>query len=1156
MTTLKKKTKAPDVKTGQLASTSNQAVVSAYNVSSNDFIRPNIRPDITSGLFGTVDFLGADGASGWVIDVAHPNQPVDLAVTVNGITIGTGTTTSVRQDISKIIGATARCAFRIEWDKTRLEEAVIDLPDQAVCPIMIRPAGMTRSLIIPTPPSVGEVIEWLKEGGVDGHFDHVGSDLNATGWAINSVKKNPVKVEILVNGLVAAEGSTHLPRPDFIASKHAYIMSGFKIQIPREALNQLENEIEAKVDRHTLPGSPIKLNLSNQITIVIPKIENGEAHVELNGWVGETLDGELHVDGHFAAVLKLTAKYDSSGKTEMHEGRWSLPDNLVDGQPHVYAFLVRHGKAVVRSDAVVRAYPQYSIHIDKVDIDAVSGWAFRHDRALPLQISLTKARQEVKRTVTNITRLDVLQMCDFAPSNTGFEFILPRAQVAHAAEYELSDVETGITIASITIGNPYESLTTLAQELAASEETATTLRSVLSQIILRSSGGPSYSFRRLPPPKRAKPRTAVDVIIPVYGGAIETMECIESVLAAQNNTPTHIVIINDCTPDILIRDYLASLEKRRYKELQIIHRTTNGGFSEAVNIGMIVSGDRDVILLNADTVVQSGWVDRLGTAAQSDVRIGTVTPLSNNAEICTVPYMCKSLPVNDLALAIEVDLAASSVNAQKIVSIPVAIGFCMYIRRDCIDEIGLFDAATWGRGYGEEVDFCLKATAMGWRHMMAADTFVVHRGNVSFGNEKLERIQESARKITERYPFYDQLIQRFLAADPAAPIRRAVNLELINNVLPQKRILHITHSFGGGTEQYIKDMSTLNIEAGYTPLILRFTTTGAAELDVDLSDTRLAGFFVESHKENYAAHEIDAIKMEIGKLGFERLHIHAPFGIPIAVLNWLSSTYPNYVTIHDYAWICPRVTLTTMDGRYCGEPQVEQCNRCIQFYKPHSGLKHLLEEAGGDVSAYREGLGSVIARAEKVFAGANDVVKRMEFHGLNGNYHAVPHPVTKNSVFAKSSDLANRSVDSGLIKVALFGGISDIKGFYILLECAENATKRNLPLHFIVFGYTLNDELCRARPNIEVLGKYKEEDLEGLVQRHRPHLSFFPNQWPETFSYTLSHSFRLGILPIVSDIGAPAERVREKGFGMVYDFSMSAADICDLLIGQAIYSSN
>lgn len=1107
-----------------------------------DLIGCNLQLGLTTGIFGNIDSLTSEGISGWLIDVSKPTDQLDVQIYINNIAVACGITNVYRPDISNIIGCPANCGFFVNWQKEELAKAIVNLEPNQLCPIMILLDGEIKFISSAITPSVSE-IQKLLHLKVEGYLDQVDENLVASGWAIIANQDKSATVKILADDVVVTEKEANFPRPDFILSSPDKAMSGFKIQIPAKKIKTLTCKIEAQVNGIPLAGSPIELDLSHKVSIVISEIKNENLLIELNGWTGDSIRGVLSVDGKTVDVLEFNKiKLENTFKC-----KWKLPNYLIDGQPHVYVVTIKNQNVIVSSDATVISYPHYEFHLDFLDFNKISGWTFRSDISNKLKLSLTHNGKNLTNTNTNTNRLDVLENIEFCPHpNVGFEFILPAIEITNETEFDVVDLETNIVIARIFAINSYESLCDLAHKNAIHS-------SLLSKLILESSGELFYNFKLLPHSKHLEKDNKVSIVIPIYGGAIETFECLESVFKAKNNKLNQIVIINDCTPDPLIQDYLSSLENRSDLNLIIIHKTINSGFSDSVNIGMIVAGNQDVILLNSDTVVQDGWLDRLVAVADLDNRIGTITPMSNNAEICTVPYLCKSLPIDDSSLAIAVDRAAAVVNSGKIIDIPVAVGFCMYIRRECIDDIGLFDAATWGRGYGEEVDFCLKASANGWRHVMACDTFVVHRGSVSFGNEKLERIKESAEKISALYPFYNSVIQRFIATDPFMKNRRAINIELIAQSLPKKRILHITHGFGGGTEQYVKDIITLNIEDGYIPLVLRFMDTGASELDIDIENTNLSGFFADNHNEKYNFNEIESLKENIIKLGFERLHIHAPFGISIELLNWFTSNYKYDVTIHDYAWICPRVTLTVSGGKYCGEPSVEQCNQCVRFYKPHVGLKNLLDDVNGNVSDYKENLKPIIFGADTIFAGVNDVKQRMEKHGMTGNYKVTPHPVTKNSVFSKSLNLANTSIEDGIIKVALFGAISDIKGFHVLTECAEYALKMKLPLHFIVFGYTMNDELCNTFSNIQVLGKYEEEDLEELVKTYKPHVSFFPSQWAETFSYTLSHCFRLGIYPIVSDIGAQSERVKELSFGYVFPFSsLTPSDLCKTLISRAI----
>ncbi|MDV6344322.1 glycosyltransferase [Nitrosomonas sp. Is37] len=1121
----------------------------------NVFISGNISGKTGERLFGCIDSIDQAGVKGWIIDVSAPSKQIRLSAYIRKNRVGQVVANIFRPDISEIVKSPAYCGFHLKWDKNLLKETLNDMADDQPCPVLVIPEGEALAIAITATliPSVHEAKSWLGSGIPDGYLECMDENLVVMGWAVAPSQDSPALVELQLNGEAVAQQTATLPRPDFIGKHSDKLHSGFKIALPRASLSRLAFEIEARVDGFLLPNSPVKVDFTNKLTIKILGIKNQEIQAELTGWPGAALDGELHVDGRYFSTINFNPSSESQGGTYHCAGRLALPPQFVDGQPHVYFVCIREGEAVVRSDARVIAYPTYSVHIDWADFNRIVGWAFRHDRKNPLTLSITSPERTKRTFQTQITRDDVLSAFPNAIVTSGFALTFPVTQLSGAISYILQDEETGITLARVSVASPYDVMCELAYDMAKSdsETTRVRLQTVMSKLVMRSGGGVEFTSKTMPPPQRAQSPAEIDVIIPVYGGVAETMECIESVLAAKNETPSRIVIVNDCTPDSFIKDYLNDLEKRGHENLLIIHRTINGGFSEAVNIGMIVAADRDVILLNADTVVQSGWIDRLVSSAKSDPRIGTVTPLSNNAEICTVPYQCKSLPVANAALAQEVDRVAATVNAGKYVDIPVAIGFCMYIRRQCLDEIGLFDAATWGRGYGEEVDFCLKATAQGWRHIMTGDTFIVHRGNVSFGDEKLERIKESAKKISARYPFYDQLIQRFIFADPGATIRRAINLALINAVLPSKRILHVTHGFGGGTEQYIEDMSALNIEAGYTPIVLRFNDTGKSELDIELTETRLSGFFADQHREIYSENEIEALKSDIDKLGIERLHLHAPFGMPMHLLEWLTDTYPTIITIHDYAWICPRVTLTTPGGRYCQEPPVEQCRRCIDFFQPHTGLQHFVEDAQGDIAQYRKAFSRILAKAETVIAGARDVVQRMEHHGMQADYKIVPHPTPRDSVFNKQVKVNEGISKNGIVKVALIGGISEIKGYHQLVECAMEAERRRLPIEFIVFGITVDDSQLARYSNVTILGAYKEDELEELMLVHRPHLAFFPNQWPETFSYTLSHAFRFGLWPIVTDMGAPAERVRAAGFGTVLEVAR-VGEILDAILDLTV----
>lgn len=975
-----------------------------------------------------------------------------------------------------------------------------------------------------------------------GTLDFVSADLSVGGWAKYADSTDPVTVEIYVNGELATRKQTHQHRPDLQVAGISADRVGFNLSIPPEALSLLDNEVDVRVDGASLPGSPQQLNLADTVELSLSAIRQGVLYAEIKGWPGIALEADIYVDGQKAG--NITCTLPKQGQQQTLKGKWALPEPLQDGQPHVYALVVKDKNTVVRSDASILTYPEYKIYVDSADFNHVSGWAFRYHHPLPLQLEALYEGRVVGKTTTNLERQDVRDIYNLSNDRLGFTLAINERITATTTNLLLRDRDTGLIVAEVSLAQQYESLVALANQCAAADAgLARNLLTAFSPLVRNASATIDFSYR---PSPRLHNEAGVEVVIPVYGGNIETAECIASVLSAKNTTPARITIVNDCSPDPLIVKLLDAIEREGHPHLNIIHRTQNGGFSESVNIGIIAAGGKDVILLNADTVVHNGWIDRIMNAAAQDPTIGTITPLSNNGEIVSLPYICKSLPVDSPELAKKVDEVAARLNPGKLVDLPVAIGFCMYIRRQCLNEVGLFDAATWGRGYGEEVDLCLKALSRGWRHVATADTFVVHRGNVSFGDEKLQRIIESAKKIAERYPFYDQVIQRFLVADPLAPLRRNINIELLNQTLGKERILHIAHSFGGGTDRYVRDLAAIHEQDGANALVLRMDAKGNAELNVKMTDPEWLGFFEAEHAEQYKADEEEALKADIKRLGITKLYIHSPFGFSTSMLEWLTGNFEYEMTIHDYAWICPRITLSTSSGKYCGEPDVAQCASCVKIHGSNPALQHFVDERDGDIGRYKAFFSNIIQGAAKVYAGADDVVERLQHHGIKANFIAQPHPEDD----ASSSYEPPKQVE-GAIRVALFGGISDIKGFYQLQECAKVAEERGLPLQFIVFGYTMNDGKLKEYKNIVVTGKYEEDELESLVKAYQPHISFFPNQWPETFSYTLSYAFKFKLWPVVTDIGAPAERVRKAGFGNVLPLNISTIDTVNLLLNQA-----
>src|SRR5690606_8945810 len=114
----------------------------------------------------------------------------------------------------------------------------------------------------------------------------------------------------------------------------------------------------------------------------------------------------------------------------------------------------------------------------------------------------------------------------------------------------------------------------------------------------------------------------------------------------------------------------------------------------------------------------------------------------------------------------ELDAVFRDVVPQENVEVPTGVGFCMYIKRSALKKVGLFDVDEFGRGYGEENDFCMRASRKGMTNVLCLNTFVYHSGGVSFGKEKAERVQNAMQTLDRLYPEYHEKIHEHIKEDP------------------------------------------------------------------------------------------------------------------------------------------------------------------------------------------------------------------------------------------------------------------------------------------------------------------------------------------------------------------------------------------------------
>ncbi|MDM5178274.1 glycosyltransferase family 2 protein [Massilia sp. DJPM01] len=268
--------------------------------------------------------------------------------------------------------------------------------------------------------------------------------------------------------------------------------------------------------------------------------------------------------------------------------------------------------------------------------------------------------------------------------------------------------------------------------------------------------------------------TALGVLIPVYSGLAQVQACIASVLASlpANRAGATVLVIDDASPEPALAAWLDT--QCAAGRIGLLRNRYNLGFVESVNCGLRQLPGHDVLLLNADTLVHGDWLDRLRAALYRADDIAAVAPWSNNGEISSFPSIARAAPAPDAAGLARLDDQASALHragACADVDVPACCGFAMLMRASVLAAIGGLDGNAIERGYGEEVDWCLRAAAAGYRHRIATGVYVAHAGGVSFGDEKHLRVRQNRAVLMARYPHYYSVYQRFLQDDPLAAAR-------------------------------------------------------------------------------------------------------------------------------------------------------------------------------------------------------------------------------------------------------------------------------------------------------------------------------------------------------------------------------------------------
>ncbi|MFG6668622.1 glycosyltransferase [Halomonas sp. HNIBRBA4712] len=628
--------------------------------------------------------------------------------------------------------------------------------------------------------------------------------------------------------------------------------------------------------------------------------------------------------------------------------------------------------------------------------------------------------------------------------------------------------------------------------------------------------------------KQKKPVGPIDLIVPVYKGLDETRDCLESIWAAQSTHAYRLIVINDSSPEPELTEWLREAAKTR--PMTLLENEENLGFVGTVNRGMAYSESADVVLINSDAEVANDWLDRLVAAAYRPTTrpVASVTPFSNNATICSYPRFCEDNHLPEGFTLSELDCLVAETNAGQVVEIPTGIGFCMYIRREALDDVGLFDVENFGKGYGEENDFCMRTLKAGWCHLHALDVFAWHKGSVSFGESQPERVTKALQVLHELHPDYESRVHTFIGQDPARQARLNTDVARLRKS-PKPRVLMVNHQRGGGTERHCQELAaTLKGEVEW--LMLRPSPVGGARLTMlDEAESMALDYVLPD--------AFDELVEMLKALGVSHVHFHHTLGFHKSILGLKEALGVSQdVTLHDYYPVCPQISLTPIDHRYCGEKGIEQCQQCLAEQPAPDG---------SSITQWRERYAAWLLKSDRILSPSQDAATRYQRYVPELKIQVAVHPDQEGLSYPRP--MWQALAEGEPLRVAVIGALSIIKGADVLESVAALASKKGLNIEFKLFGFAYRS--LKPLPNLTVTGPYRDDELPALIQTWQPHIAWFPPIWPETYSYTLSTCLQLGLPVVASNLGALPERLEARPYSWLMPWDSRADQWCEWFEG-------
>ena len=603
----------------------------------------------------------------------------------------------------------------------------------------------------------------------------------------------------------------------------------------------------------------------------------------------------------------------------------------------------------------------------------------------------------------------------------------------------------------------------------------------------------------------------VDVIVPVYNG-LEYFDALFSGIE-KTKVPYRLIIVKDKSPDPEVGKYLEKYAAE-HDNVVLLNNETNMGFLPSVNRALKMA-ENHVALVNTDVEVPEEWLERLMLPIFAKEKIATTTPFTTCGTICSFPDFCRDNKLFEGMPLWEIDDEFRMIRPQY-PSMPTGVGFCMGMNLKAIREVGLLDEENFGKGYGEENDWCQRAIAAGYENVHVDNLFVYHKHGGSFPSEEKQRLlKEHSDALLRKHPDYNKDTADYCRRDPLRPVRLYVEMKLLNKKLDVPTIVAFDHDLGGGATAYLVEKRRLALREGYRFVTIRYNI---------VSNRFYFTYQYKQYEMEFFANDLETALgelMRVDEIWINELVTYQNLYETLERILRLKREQGAKILmlLHDFFALCPAVNLIDARGKYCGVPSCEVCDKCVPDNRSNACTEY------GSGTLWRTKFREFLLNCDEIRAFSDDTAKLFKrAYPDVYNLHVIPHaphylPAVKKN--RKTTETFN---------IGLIGVLCYKKGLEVVKALVKYIEENDLNIRLRLIG-TSDEEI--ESPVFSQTGRYTREEIPRLTLEQDIDMFLIPSVWPETFSYTTSEIISMGFPVAVLPVGAPVERVKRYEKGLV-----------------------